>query len=60
MYAADKPSKPQGPLEISDMTDTSMVIKWLPPIDNGGLDILDYMVEIKEISKKAWQKVINQ
>lgn len=59
MYAVDKPSKPQGPLEISDMTDTSMVIKWLPPVDNGGLDILEYMVEIKEISKKAWQKVTN-
>ncbi len=34
-----------------------MTIKWLPPLDDGGLDILDYTVEKKETSKKAWQKV---
>lgn len=39
------------------MTDTSMTIAWLPPLDNGGLDILDYTVEKREASKKAWQKV---
>lgn len=39
------------------MTDTSMTIKWSPPLDNGGLEIIDYTIEKKETSKKAWQKV---
>lgn len=57
LLVSGKPSQPQGPLEIHDMTDTSMTIKWSPPLDNGGLEIIDYTIEKKETSKKAWQKV---
>lgn len=39
------------------MSDTSMTIAWLPPLDDGGLEIIDYTVEKKETNKKAWQKV---
>ncbi|XP_029342085.1 titin-like [Acyrthosiphon pisum] len=52
-----KPSAPQGPLQITGVTDTSSTIAWLPPLDNGGIAIEDYCVEIKEVDKKAWRKI---
>jgi len=39
------------------MTKTSFTIKWEPPENDGGTPITDYIIEMKEISKKAWQKV---
>jgi len=56
-FGADKPSAPQGPLQITGVTDTSLTIAWLAPYDNGGIAIEDYCVEIKEVDKKAWKKV---
>lgn len=53
----DKPSPPQGPLELSGMSDTICTIKWHLPESDGGSPLLDYTVERKESSKKAWQKV---
>lgn len=57
MLFIDKPSPPKGPLEISGMTETSCTIKWHVPENDGGTPILDYTVERKETSKKAWHKV---
>lgn len=53
----DTPSAPRGPLELSGMTDTSLVLKWLEPESDGGSPLIDYLVERREVSKKAWQKV---
>lgn len=39
------------------MTKTSFAIKWQPPENDGGTPITEYIVEMKEESKKAWQKV---
>lgn len=56
----NKPGPPRGPLEISGMTKTSFTIKWEPPEDDGGADIIEYIVEMKEASKKSWQKVVQK
>lgn len=53
----DVPSAPRGPLEIYGMTDTTCFIKWVVPANNGGSPINEYLVERRELSKKAWQKV---
>ncbi|KAG8223455.1 hypothetical protein J437_LFUL001948, partial [Ladona fulva] len=53
----DKPSSPRGPFEVSGMTETSLTLKWQPPEWDGGTQILDYLVERREVNKKAWQKV---
>jgi hypothetical protein len=53
----DTPSAPRGPLEFSGMTDTSLVLHWFPPASDGGSPLTEYLVERREVSKKAWQKV---
>lgn len=34
-----------------------MIIKWLEPESDGGCPLISYLVERREVSKKAWQKV---
>lgn len=55
--SAEPPGPPRGPLEVSGMTKTSFTIKWEPPENDGGTPITDYIIEIKETSKKAWRRV---
>lgn len=54
---SEKPSPPQGPLEIYGMTSTSFSIKWQPSASDGGSPILEYIVEIKEASSKNFKKL---
>lgn len=53
----DVPSAPRGPLDVSGMTDTTLVLTWLAPTSDGGSPLTEYLVERREVSKKAWQKV---
>ncbi|KAK8788814.1 hypothetical protein V5799_021408 [Amblyomma americanum] len=53
----DKPSAPEGPLTTAKMTDTSLVLTWKEPLSDGGRPIIDYTIEKREASKKAWIKV---
>lgn len=39
------------------MTKTSFTLKWEPPENDGGTPITDYIIEMKETMKKAWQRV---
>jgi titin len=39
------------------MSDTSFTLAWQPPEADGGSPILEYIVERREVNKKAWQKV---
>ena len=51
------PGKVKGPIEFSDVTANSIVVKWLAPDDNGGSDITNYIVEKKETSNDFWTPV---
>ncbi|CAG9840238.1 unnamed protein product, partial [Diabrotica balteata] len=54
----DKPSPPRGPLEISGMSDTSFTIQWQPSESDGGSEIIEYIVDMKEAkTKKVFKKV---
>merc|ERR1712096_88596 len=35
----------------------SVTIAWAPPLDNGGTDIIGYVVDFKEAKKEAWSSV---
>ena len=42
---SDKPSSPEGPLEISGVHKEGCKLKWNPPEDDGGVPITEYLVE---------------
>lgn len=47
---SDKPSPPERPLEITDMTPETCSLAWKPPLDDGGSPITNYIVEKFEAS----------
>lgn len=57
------PSAPQGPMEISDVTENSANISWRPPADDGGNKVSHYIVERRCVSddgsanEDAWIEV---
>ena len=51
------PSPPRGPIETTGMTNTSFTLKWRPSEKNGGTKIIEYIVEIRETSKKVWKMI---
>ncbi|PSN48991.1 hypothetical protein C0J52_03867 [Blattella germanica] len=52
-----KPSMPQGPLEVSDVTKTSAKLKWKKPEDDGGCPIKEYEVEKLDMATGKWVRV---
>lgn len=54
---SDVPSPPQGPLEVSDITEDSVVLHWKPPKDDGGCDLTAYIIERRDSKRAVWTKV---
>lgn len=54
---ADVPSAPEGPLEASDVTADSVVLKWRPPLKTGGLDLTGYIIERRDKKWSSWAPV---
>ncbi|XP_065220483.1 twitchin isoform X27 [Planococcus citri] len=57
VLVVDKPSPPEGPLEITDMTPETCSLAWKPPLDDGGSPITNYIVEKFEASSGIWTKL---
>ncbi|GFO38541.1 titin, partial [Plakobranchus ocellatus] len=53
----DKPTAPEGPIIVSDLTRDSAVLTWKPPKDDGGCDITAYVVERRDAKRNVWTKV---
>jgi len=53
----DRPSKPEGPLEATDIRGETLTLNWKPPKDNGGERISRYVVEKKKKGADKWSKV---
>lgn len=50
----DKPSPPQGPLKVHDVTRESCKVSFNTPLDDGGSPILHYLVEKMDLSRGTW------
>lgn len=50
----DKPAKPEGPLEVSDVHATGCKLAWRPPKDDGGTPLQNYVVEKKDTQSGRW------
>lgn len=53
-----KPSKPKGPLAVSDVTAESVHLKWEKPDDDGGEPIEQYVVERMDTETGRWVPVL--
>lgn len=53
----DRPSAPVGPNKFSEVTADSLLLSWESPLENGGAQITNYIVEKKAIDSATWQKV---
>lgn len=50
----DKPSKPEGPIKVSDVHGTGCKLKWKRPKDDGGTPIEYYQVEKLDPNTGLW------
>lgn len=57
LQPSGKPSKPKGPLKVSDVTAESAKLKWEPPEDDGGEPIDHYVVERMDTETGRWVPV---
>lgn len=51
------PSRPKGPLKVSDVTKNGCKLKWDKPEDDGGKPITGYLVEKLDTSTGRWVPV---
>lgn len=49
-----KPSKPKGPLEVSDVTAEGCKLKWNKPDDDGGEPVDHYVIERMDVDSGRW------
>ncbi|KAI5639981.1 immunoglobulin i-set domain-containing protein [Phthorimaea operculella] len=50
----DKPSRPEKPLVVSDITKESCNLSWKVPLDDGGSPILHYVIEKMDLTRGTW------
>ncbi|XP_055385446.1 twitchin isoform X34 [Condylostylus longicornis] len=50
----DKPAKPEGPLEVSDVHAEGCKLKWKKPKDDGGLPLTGYVIEKMDVATGRW------
>uniref|UniRef100_A0AC35TXM9 Ig-like domain-containing protein n=1 Tax=Rhabditophanes sp. KR3021 TaxID=114890 RepID=A0AC35TXM9_9BILA len=53
----DIPGPPGGPLKASNINKEGCKLEWSPPVDNGGTEIVGYIVEKMDTSRGTWQEV---
>lgn len=50
----DRPSAPQGPLNVNNITKEGCHLAWRIPLDDGGSPILHYVIEKMDLSRGTW------
>lgn len=53
----DRPTPPVGPVEMCDITDDSVSLKWLPPAYDGGSPITNYIILKRETTTANWMEI---
>nr|XP_046241212.1 immunoglobulin-like and fibronectin type III domain-containing protein 1 [Scatophagus argus] len=54
LIVLDKPTPPQGPVEIKESAVTSVEFKWKPPKDSGGCPVMNYIIERQQVGRNKW------
>lgn len=53
----DRPGPPTGPIEIGEVGETTVCLKWVPPEYDGGSPVTNYIVLKRETSTPTWAEV---
>uniref|UniRef100_A0A7E4VU92 non-specific serine/threonine protein kinase n=1 Tax=Panagrellus redivivus TaxID=6233 RepID=A0A7E4VU92_PANRE len=53
----DVPAIPEGPIKVSNVHKEGCQLDWKPPADNGGAEILHYVVEKLDTTRGTWTEV---
>ena len=51
-----RPARPEGPLEVSNITAEGCKLRWKPPLDDGGKPIQEYVIDMLCPKTKKWIK----
>ncbi|KAM6927251.1 immunoglobulin-like and fibronectin type III domain-containing protein 1 [Xenentodon cancila] len=54
LIVLDKPTPPQGPVDVMESAATSVEFKWKPPKDDGGCPITSYIIERQQLGRNKW------
>ncbi|XP_075881054.1 immunoglobulin-like and fibronectin type III domain-containing protein 1 isoform X2 [Nelusetta ayraudi] len=57
LIVLDKPTAPQGPVEIMESAVTSIEFRWKPPKNNGGRTVTNYIIERQQVGRNKWSKL---
>nr|XP_061814213.1 immunoglobulin-like and fibronectin type III domain-containing protein 1 [Nerophis lumbriciformis] len=57
LIVLDKPTPPQGPVDIMESAVTSIEFKWKPPKDNGGCPVTNYIIERQQVGRNKWSSL---
>ncbi len=57
VLVVDKPSPPNKPIDVYDITPETCTLSWRPPNDDGGSPVTNYVVERQDIAGGYWTKI---
>ena len=50
------PNKPDGPLEVTNITQTSVTVSWKKPLSDGGSHVTGYVIKRRDVKRPVWVK----
>lgn len=57
IFLTDKPTQPQGPVDVIESAVTSVEFKWKPPKNSGGCTVSAYIIERRQVGRNKWSNV---
>ncbi|KAI8488694.1 Titin-like [Branchiostoma belcheri] len=55
-YPFDAPEPPKAPT-TADIAKDSVTVAWKPPVEDGGSDIIGYLLDKKEVGTSRWMRI---
>ena len=55
MFVVDVPSEPRN-LSVATVSEKSIGLRWDEPESDGGCDLTQYVVEMREGNRRTWQR----
>lgn len=55
----DVPGPPKGPIKFDEVSSDFVTFSWEPPLNDGGVPISNYVVEIRKTDSTSWTELAN-